>query len=83
MITEPLTLSFTPRELAARWRCRTATVRQMIARGTLPAIAIGANVRITPEAISEAERGTLAVRPARRQRREGIPVEIVKLLDGE
>ena len=70
----------TPKELARRWRCRTARVRVMIRLGILRAIEIDGRVRITPEAIANAEHGPLAVRVAKRRRREFIAPEIVKML---
>lgn len=70
----------TIRELAKRWRCRPATIRQMVRLGTLQAITITGSIRITPEAIRAAEVGQLAVKPPRRRRAERIDPEIRKLL---
>jgi excisionase family DNA binding protein len=81
-VPDLLTHCLTPRELARRWRTRPATVRAMIRRGTLAAIAIGGGVRIPPESIAAAESEQLAVRPVKRRKRETIPREIVELLDG-
>jgi excisionase family DNA binding protein len=74
--------ALTPRELAARWRCRVTTVRAMIRAGTLSAIQIGGRTRITPEAVATAEEGPLAVRPRQRRRVDKIDPEIAKLLNG-
>jgi excisionase family DNA binding protein len=71
--------ALTPRELAARWRCRVKTVRAMIRRGELTAICLAGRVRILPEAIAAAEAGPLAVRPIR-QKTETVPKEIAELL---
>jgi excisionase family DNA binding protein len=68
-------------ELAQRWRCRVATVRAMVKSGSLAAIRINGTVRIAPEAIREAEQGSLAVRTPRRRRRETIDPEIQRLLE--
>src|SRR5262249_35911247 len=67
-------------ELAERWRCRVATVREMVKKGSLPTIKLGGRVRMTPEAISQAEQGSLAVRTPRRRQRERIDPEIKALL---
>jgi excisionase family DNA binding protein len=68
-------------EVAARWRCRPATVRELVRSGKLPAIQIGGRVRIAPEAVREVEQGTLAVRPARpRRRKERVPAEVARAL---
>jgi excisionase family DNA binding protein len=74
--------AYTVRELAARWRCRPARVRQMIRAGTLPAIQIGRGVRIVPEAVRQAEQGPLAVRRIARRRRprETFPAEVLRVL---
>jgi hypothetical protein len=72
----------TPRELARRWRVRPAKVRAMIRAGTLPAITIDGRTRVTPEAVASAEAGPLAVRPRRTRRREAVPAEVARLLDG-
>jgi len=71
----------TPRELAARWRTRPATIREMVRRGQLAAFKLGNGLRIAPEEVMRLERGPLAVRPARQQRREQIPPEVVRLLE--
>lgn len=70
----------TPCELAARWRCRVSRIRAMVKAGELPAIRIGKAVRITPEAVAEAETKLLAVRPVKRQKREAIPKEVADIL---
>jgi len=71
----------TPVELSKRWRCRMATVRSMIRSGNLHAILINGRLRVTPEAIAEAERGPIAARVVkRRPHREKIPDEVVILL---
>jgi excisionase family DNA binding protein len=66
-------------QLARYWRCRTATVRQMIQDGRLAAIHIGDRVRITPAAVAAAEAG-LAVRPRVRRRRERIDPRVAAML---
>lgn len=81
-MAEPIPHSLTPKELARRWRCRPAMVRAMVRSGALPALMIGGRVKITPESICRAESGPLAVRPARRRKRETIPPEVQRLLDG-
>jgi hypothetical protein len=73
--------SLTPRELAARWRCRITKVRRMIRAGTVSAIEIDGRTRITPEAVAAAEAGPLAVRPVMRRVREVIPKEVADLLN--
>lgn len=80
--TDSQSTCLTPKELARRWRCRAALVRAMIRDGRLPAITINGRPRVTPEAIRAAETGPLAVRPATRRRREHIPAEVRRLLDG-
>jgi excisionase family DNA binding protein len=80
-VSEPLGRCLRPRELAKRWRVRPATIRGMIRRGELAAHKFGNGLRITPEAIAVAERGPLAVRPARRRRREAVPEEVRRMLD--
>lgn len=76
-----MTRCLTPRELAQRWRCRVATVRQMVRNGAIEAIRLGGAVRILPESIQRAERGSLAVRPVTRRRRaETVPREVAELL---
>lgn len=78
---ETLSQCLTPRELAARWRVRTATVRQLIRRGALAAIQIGRGVKILPESIRDAESGPLAVRPRKRRMRvEKLDAEIEAIL---
>jgi hypothetical protein len=52
----------------------------MIQRGTLPAFEIDGRARIAPEAIRQAEAGTLAVRVVKRRRRETVPREVAELL---
>lgn len=74
--------SLTPRELAARWRCRVKRVREMIRAGTLAAFEIDGRQRIAPEAIAAAEAGPLAVRPAKRRVRPSISKEVADLLNG-
>jgi hypothetical protein len=71
----------TPNELARRWRTRPAKIRRMIRNGSLPAIAIDGRPRVTPEAILEAERGPMAVRPVRRAKRLTIPPEVAAMLE--
>ena len=80
MLLDTLQRCLTPRELAARWRCRVTTVRAMIRGGELPAIQIAGHVRVVPEAIATAEAGSLAVKPARRRKRETVPREIQEML---
>src|SRR5262249_32434948 len=70
----------TIREVAVRWRTRPARVRAMVATGELPAILVGTAVRITPEALAQAEQG-MTVRPAKRRRRETIPPEVLAILN--
>ena len=73
------------RQLARHWRCAPSRVRQLIKRGLLHAFAIGKSVRITPEAIAEAQR-LLAVpaATARRKRQvDGITAEVAALLSAE
>jgi len=75
----------TVRELARRWRVREAKVKEMIRKGLLQAIDLGrkfgASVRITPEAIREAERG-LAVKPkVKKRRQERIPPHIEAMME--
>lgn len=72
--------SFFPREVAARWRCRVATVRAMIKRGELAAFELNGSVRVPPEAILRVESEQLAVRPARRRKREAVPREVADML---
>ncbi len=73
------------RQLAAFWRCSPARVRQLVRRGILRAFTIGRAVRISPEAITEAERLLAAPMIGGRRRRvaEGIAPEIVALLNGD
>lgn len=73
--------SLTPRELAVRWRCRVQVIRRMIRAGTLPAIQFAGRVRITPEAIAQAEAGPLAVKPRPRRRAERVDPEIARILE--
>ena len=75
-----LNYCLTQRELARRWRVRLAVVRAMIRRGTLPAITIAGRLRITPEAIRQAEAGPLAVKPPKPKRREAESAEVRQLL---
>jgi hypothetical protein len=77
---EPLDRCLSLPKLARRWGCRVASVRRMVRDGTLRAISIGGRVRVTPEAIRQAEEGPLAVCPRVRRRREGIDPEIVAIL---
>lgn len=73
--------SLTPAELSRRWRCRTSTIRRLIRTGAIPAIQIVGRTRITPEAIHEAEKGPLAVKPtAKKRQRDRIPAEVAELL---
>jgi excisionase family DNA binding protein len=80
-VNEHLNHALTPKELAKRWRVRVTKVRDMIRRGDLAAIHFDGRQRVTPEAIAQAERGALAVRPRQRRRREKIDPEIAQLLD--
>jgi hypothetical protein len=52
----------------------------MVQRGELAAIRISGTIRISPQAIAQAEQGMLAVKP-RRKRRERIDPELAKLLE--
>ena len=76
------TRCYTVRELAARWRCRPATVARLIRMGALPAIALPGSrgPRITPEAVQQYEAGHPATpaRPAKRQRRRADYVEYIQ-----
>lgn len=47
----------TKEELAERWKCCTATIDRMIKRGELQAFRVGAQWRISPEAITKFENG--------------------------
>jgi hypothetical protein len=69
-----------PHELARRWRCRVGKVRVMVKRGLLAAIEINGRVRILPEAVAQAEAGTLAVRPRQAKKREKISAEALEML---
>jgi hypothetical protein len=72
------------RQLARYWRCAPARIRQMIRRGLLEAFLIGRAVRISPDAIREAERQFAApVSGGRRKRsrNDGIAREVIELLD--
>lgn len=73
-------VALSPKELSRRWRCRVATIRQMIRRGTLPAIVIGGRIKITPEAVADAEHGLLAVKPRKARREKGIDAEVQAML---
>jgi excisionase family DNA binding protein len=73
------------RQVARYWRTSPVRVRQLVRRGILRAFMLGRSVRISPEAIAEAER-LLAVPVAgpRRQRvADGIAPEVVSLLNGD
>lgn len=73
------------RQLAHRWAVSPKKIRMMIRRRLLRAIDLGvgrSQLRITPEAIAEAE-ARLAVAPVtpKRRRRDLIDPEIAKLLE--
>ena len=72
---------FSVRALAKRWRVRTDKVQALIRSGRLHVIQIpGSRPRITPESVREAERGVLAVKPAKRRKREAVPAEVAEML---
>ncbi len=52
----------------------------MVKRGLLAAIEINGRVRILPEAVAQAEAGTLAVRPRQAKKREKISAEALEML---
>jgi hypothetical protein len=54
----------------------------MIRSGSLPAFAINGQVRIAPESVAAAESGPLAVKQVVRRKKETIPAEVKRLLDG-
>lgn len=72
-------------QLAKRWAVSPKKIRAMIRRGALQAIDLGfarRQLRITPEAVQEAE-SRMAVRkptPRRRRRDDGIDPEVLRLL---
>jgi excisionase family DNA binding protein len=82
-MTAAIDRCLTPKELARRWRCRVTRVRAMVRTGQLPAITIGGRTRITPEAVTDLERGPLAVRPRQQRKREMIPKEVLAMLEGD
>jgi hypothetical protein len=51
-----------------------------VRRGVLAAIVLNDRVRILPEAVAEAERGPLAVRPRKAKRRANVDAEIAEIL---
>jgi hypothetical protein len=67
-------------ELAQRWRTRVGRIRDMIRAGQLNAITIAGRIRVTPEAVRQAEAFALAVRPKVRRRREVFPAEVSRAL---
>jgi excisionase family DNA binding protein len=76
--------SVTPRELAARWRCRVSTVRAMIADGRLSAFDPTGNgrPRISFETVLAAENGALAAMRAKcRRRPEPVSREVQRILE--
>ncbi|WP_404861848.1 helix-turn-helix domain-containing protein [Georhizobium sp. MAB10] len=48
--------SFSPDKLAARWDCSAAHIRDLVARGELPAFRVGRLIRIPAEAVLAVER---------------------------
>jgi hypothetical protein len=52
----------------------------MIKRGELAAFELNGSVRVPPEAILRVESEQLAVRPARRRKREAVPREVADML---
>jgi excisionase family DNA binding protein len=75
---------FSVRQLARFWRCSPARVRQLIRRGVIRAFIIGKAVRISPEAVAEAERLLAApVAGGRRKRRDdGVDPAVAEVLEG-
>jgi hypothetical protein len=70
------------RQLASHWRCSPKRVRDLIRRGVLQAFVIARAVRITPEAVHEAERLLAAPTAGVRRRRDnGIDREVAELLE--
>lgn len=82
------TRAWSVRQLAAYWGVSPKKVREMIRRGILQAFDVGVGrpqLRITNDAVREAER-RLAVRnpaPSRRRRDDDIDPRILKLLDAD
>ena len=84
-ITPDIERSLSVRQLAWRWAVSPRKIRAMIRRKLLSAIDVGSHrqqLRITPEAIAEAER-RMAVMPTAPQRRRRVEIdpEIVALLE--
>jgi hypothetical protein len=74
------------RQLACYWRCAPARVRQLVRRGILRAFVVGRAVRISPEAVAEAERLLAPPVAGGRRRRapdRGIAREVLRLLEGD
>jgi hypothetical protein len=80
MSLEPLDRCLSLPKLARRWGCRVSFVRGMVRNGTLRAIDIHGRLKVTPEAVHEAEAGPLAVRRKARARRETIDPRVMALL---
>lgn len=72
------------RQLARHWRCAPKRVRDLIRRGLLQAFQLGQAVRISPEAVTEAERllAVATAKPRKRRQPGGIDPSVLALLEG-
>lgn len=77
---------YTVADVAQRWRCRPSLVRKLMQAGRLKFIELpdrrrGKKVRITPEALRQAELGPMSGQPTPdRQPRETFSREVLELM---